>query len=566
MSDQIQILWKYRSWLTVFAVLTVGAAVVLSVSQERTYEAAARVRLIPSQQLADLSLPDPTGLDRFVETYAEVARSTPVIDDAAKRTDPQASPATLNDSISVTTERSGVLRIKASAPSGRRAADYANDVADAFVRHVAQIGDATRRAAVSRISQRMRLAASQLNRAKPRSGEARALLTELQQLSARLADSQARPSDQALIVDRASVPVRASSPRPIRSALLALIFALFAGSALAYAHYSLSTRFESATEASDDLDMPLLGVLPRARPRDAAALDAFRAIRTNARFALRRRIENPTGVTPTRPLSYHGATGANASVGPDGRMPGDPPSPEPRDTRRGSVILVTSPAAESGKTYVTAGLASAFAAEGQRVVAIDADLRRPTLHERFNAPLEPGVADFLDGMCDFLADARPASRVPSRRAPVTSDVARRGGALEVLPAGQPRQDSSEILSSGRMADLIERVRLDFAVAVVNSPPSLSVTDAAVLARYADGVILVVDARRTRKRAAERAVHELRSLDAPLLGIVFNRATRSDAHYGYRRGSRSELEAEGAVDGYAPLALQMATMNEQKSQA
>jgi polysaccharide biosynthesis transport protein len=526
MSDSLQILWKYRWWLAAFTLLTVAAAVGLSLSKAKSYEASARVRVIPSQQLADLSLPDPTGLDRFVETYAEVARSTPVIDDATQRIVPRPTPAALGKSISVTTERSGVLRIAATAPSGRRAADDANGVARAFVRHVADVGDATRRSAVRRISQRMRLTASELNRAEPRSGEAQALLAELQQLSSRLADSQARPSDQAQFIERAAVPLAATSPRPIRSGVLALVFALFAGAALAYCHSSLSNRFASATEAADDLELPLIGLLPRAAARNPSARDAFRVLRTNIRFALLRRNNHSGGVVPPASLAYPDST--------DGAAAHD-----------GSVILVTSPTARCGKTYVTAGLASAFAADGERVIAVDADLRRPKLHEYYDASLEPGVTDFLDGFCDFLSDAGADSGVPSRRPAGSTNRGRGGGVLDLLPAGRPRQASSEMLSTRRMAELMKRIRSDFAVAVINSPPSLSVTDAAVLSRYADGVILVVDSRRTRRRAAERGVDELRSVEAPLLGIVFNRASKGDADYGYRRSHRPELDDDRA---------------------
>jgi capsular exopolysaccharide synthesis family protein len=524
MVDQLQILWKYRWWLTAFTLLTLVAAVGLSLREAKSYEASARVRLIPSQQLADLSLPDPTGLDRFVETYAEVARSTAVIDAAARRIAARPKAAALEKSITVTTERSGVVRITAVAPDGRRAADYANGVAGAFIRHVRDVGDATRRSAVSRITQRMRRDASQLDRAKPRSGQARALLSELQQLSARLADTQARPSDQAQLMERATVPAVASSPRPIRSAVLALVFALFAGSALALGHSSLSDRFASATEAADELDLPLLGVVPRADPEDPAALDAFRVLRTSTRFALRRRNGQSVGVVAPQTVADNGATSGVADT-------------------EGSVILVTSPTAQCGKTHITAGLAAAFAADGERVIAVDADLRRPKLHERYNAPLEPGVADFLDGFCDFFSDARADSCLPSRRPTGSTAVARRGGFLELLPAGRPRQDSSEMLATGRMAELVRRMRWDFGVAVINSPPSLSVADAAVLARYADAVIVVIDSHRTRRRAAERAVHELRSVEAPLLGVVFNRVSKGDAHYGYGRGARSELDGD-----------------------
>jgi capsular exopolysaccharide synthesis family protein len=493
-SEKPQVLWNYRWWIVGFVLLTVGAALVLSLSQDKTYEATARVRLIPSQQLAGLPLPDTSGLQIFAETYAELARSAPVIGDAARRAGHDLTPAALKDSISVTPQRSGVVDIKASAGTGRRAALYANALAAAFVRRVAQAGDADRRSTVSRVSGRIGSLRLQLEQAKPRSGEARAILTELQQLSSRLADIQARPADQARVIERAEVPSSPSSPKPFRDGVLALVFGLILGSGLALLHHSWSNRFASPEDASDSLDLALLGVLPKAEPGAPGALDAFGVLRTNIQFALRR---------------------MTAGAVPDG-----------------AVLLVTSPEEKTGKTYVTTGLAQALAMDGARTVAVDGDLRRPTLHERYGIPLVPGVTDFLSGLTDFLADPSMSNGAATTRLSLSANGARRDAELDVLTAGRPRQDSSEMLSSPRMAQLVERIRRNFEVAVVNSPPVLGVADAAVLARYADGVILIVDSERTSRQSAKRAVQALRSLEAPLVGIVFNRAAQGDSYSGY----------------------------------
>jgi capsular exopolysaccharide synthesis family protein len=501
-------------------VLTVAAALAVSLSRDKTYEATARVRLIPSQQLAGLPLPDTSGLEIFTETYAELARSGPVISDAARRADRDLTPAALKDSMSVTPQRSGVVDIKASAATGRRAALYANALAAAFVRRVEQAGDTDRRSTVSRIGGRIRSLRLELEEAEPRSGEARAILTELQQLSSRLADSQARPADQARLIDSAEVPISPSSPKPLRDGVLALVFGLIAGSGLALLHYSSTNRFASPEDASNSLDLPVLGVLPKAEPSASNALDAFGVLRTNTQFALSRSIEQGASADGHQSGSGAGATLDHTA------------SSAPNAINGGAVLLVTSPEEKAGKTYVTASLAQAFAAEGARVVAVDGDLRRPTLHQRYDIPLAPGITDFLSGFTDFLPDPSMSNGGATRHLSLSANGTRRGGELDVLTAGQPRQDSSEMLSTSRMAQLVERIRRDFGVAVVNSPPVLSVTDAALLARYADGVIVVIDSVRTSRQAAKRAVHALRSLEAPLLGIVFNRASQGDSYSGY----------------------------------
>jgi succinoglycan biosynthesis transport protein ExoP len=530
-SEGLDAVWRYRWWLAAFAAVTLIAAGGFSLRQEKSYDATARVQIIPSQQLANAGLPDPAGLARFTDAYADIARSSSVIEATAKRIGRSASPATLRSSIDVSSDRSGTLTIRARAPSGRRAAAYANAVAATFVRRVAQDGESDRRSTVKRINGRIGFLTSRLREIDPRSGEARAIEATLQQLASQLADTEARPVDEARVTDAASVPSRPSSPRPVRTAVLALVFALLVGSALAYAHASLSNRFGSPEEASRDLSLPLLGALPQADPEAQVALDAFGILRTNIESGLSRLSDRTSPAAPEwladADSSADGSMHATNDLG-DRRWP-----PAPPVDAEGTVILVTSPREQSGKTYVTAGLAHAFAAQGRRVVAVDADLRRPKLHRRYSVPLEPGMSDFLDGFSDFLSDASTYSGAPTTRVRMPRSTAERGGALELLPAGCPRQDSSEVLASRRMAALAERVRRNFAVAVVNSPPWLSVADAALLVRHADGVILVIDARRTSRRAAEHAVRDLRLLSAPLLGIVFNRVSRDHVHrYGY----------------------------------
>jgi capsular exopolysaccharide synthesis family protein len=511
-SEKPQVLWNYRWWIAGFVVLTVAAALVLSLSGDKTYEATARVRLIPSQQLAGLPLPDTSGLQTFTETYAELARSGSVIGDAARRAGHDLTPAALKDSVSVTPQRSGVVDIKASAGSARRAARYANLVAEAFVRRVAQAGETDRRSTVDRISRRIGSLRLQLEQAEPRSGEARAILTELQQLSSQLADIQARPTDEARVIERAEVPSSPSSPKPLRAGVLGLIFGLILGSGLALLHHSSTNRFASPEDASESLDLPLLGVLPKAEPDASGALDAFGVLRTNLQFALRRRIGESAG-------GVAGVLDQNRSSGAD-------------VVTDGAVLLVTSPEEKAGKTYVTTGLARALAMDRARVVAVDGDLRRPTLHQRYDIPLVPGMTDFLSGFTDLWVDPSRSNGAATTHVSLSANRARGAGELDVLTAGQPRQDSSEMLSSPGMAQLVERIRRSFEVAVVNSPPVLGVADAAVLARYADGVILIVDSERTSRQSAKRALQALRSLEAPLLGIVFNRAAQGDSYSGY----------------------------------
>ncbi|HUS80883.1 MAG TPA: CpsD/CapB family tyrosine-protein kinase [Armatimonadota bacterium] len=145
-------------------------------------------------------------------------------------------------------------------------------------------------------------------------------------------------------------------------------------------------------------------------------------------------------------------------------------------------ILVTSPGPTEGKSVTVANLAATMAEAGLKVVTVDADLRRPRQHHLFELEREPGLTDaLLAGRLD--GQVRPTMYV---------------GQLGVLPAGELPPNPAEVLGSARMGELLARLAEKADVVIVDSPPSLPVTDAAVLARQVDAVLLVLDAGKTRR--------------------------------------------------------------------
>lgn len=196
------------------------------------------------------------------------------------------------------------------------------------------------------------------------------------------------------------------------------------------------------------------------------------------------------------------------------------------DTRV-QVLVVTSAVAGEGKTTTVTNLAAALAAADKRVLVIEADLRRPALDEYFD--MEPGVGltDVVVGHAEIDAALRP--------------VGHRG--LVVLPSGQPPPNPSELLGSEAMAQLLERLRSRFDNIILNTPPLLPVTDAAVLAAVADGVVVVVRAGRTTRHQLMQAMRSLQAVGARVLGTVLNMAPsrRGPAYKAYwrTRGRSSE---------------------------
>ena len=186
--------------------------------------------------------------------------------------------------------------------------------------------------------------------------------------------------------------------------------------------------------------------------------------------------------------------------------------------RLGQILLVTSPNAGDGKSTTAANLAVTMASAGKRVVLVDADLRRPTLHQIFNVGNRVGLTSAL-----LSGNGARSSIQPSGF-----------DNLSLLTSGPLPPNPSELLSSARMRDLLEALRREADVVIMDSPPALVLTDATLLAALADGTIVVAQAGRTRSAALRHAVDGLSRATDRLLGVVLNRAGRrgTPAYYHY----------------------------------
>jgi protein-tyrosine kinase len=192
-------------------------------------------------------------------------------------------------------------------------------------------------------------------------------------------------------------------------------------------------------------------------------------------------------------------------------------------------LVVTSSVPEEGKTFVTANLAQSFARQpGCRVLLIDGDLRASRLHIPFSAPGLPGLSDYLSGEVD--------------EAQITQVGAE--GNLCLIPGGRSVPNPSELLHCERMKLLLDRMSHIFDWILLDSPPSLAVHDASILADVCDGVLFVVRAGRTEFDVAERALAEFRERN--LLGVVLNRVEKSESYGGYYYGYQAKKQAESAI--------------------
>ena len=179
-------------------------------------------------------------------------------------------------------------------------------------------------------------------------------------------------------------------------------------------------------------------------------------------------------------------------------------------------ILFSSPGPDEGKSTTAVNFAVMLAQQGQRVLLIDSDLRRPSLHRSLDLLREPGLTNLLIGDAQQREAIRP-NVLPN---------------LDVLPSGPFPPNPSELLNSRAMEKLLEEFGGKYTQIIIDSPPILAVTDASVLAGHVDGAVIVLRSGETEQRAAERAVEQLRRLNVRILGAVLNEVPMSSNDESY----------------------------------
>jgi len=169
------------------------------------------------------------------------------------------------------------------------------------------------------------------------------------------------------------------------------------------------------------------------------------------------------------------------------------------------VILLTSPAPGEGKTVTTVNLAAALAQSGQSVVVVDGDLRKGRCHKLVNVSNQTGLANVLAGQIG-LRSAMKETSVKN---------------FYLLPRGVLPPNPADLLMSRKMQEVLNELRNTFDFVLIDSPPAIAVSDAAVISAFCDGVLLVFHGQRTTAQAARQAVERLDSINATLLGVILN---------------------------------------------
>jgi capsular exopolysaccharide synthesis family protein len=292
------------------------------------------------------------------------------------------------------------------------------------------------------------------------------------------------------IIDQAEIPESPISPNVLNNLLIAIIAGLTLAVGLAFAFEYADDRIKNPDELKRHLGLAFLGMVPRLFDKNvssplvtdgisAAFAEAFRSLRTNVLFS---------------------------SVDDGGRL-----------------IVITSSAPGEGKTIISSNLAVTLAQAGHRVLLIDGDMRKPRVHEVFKLALAPGLSNLLVGTA-AVSEATIESKVPG---------------LWLMSAGTCPPNPAELLGSKRFKDFTAFLRKHFDWVIIDTPPIMAVTDAAIVGNLSHGVLFVVGAEMTSRRVAQRAVEQLELGQVKFLGAVLNRVDLQHHSYYYSKYYRAE---------------------------
>jgi succinoglycan biosynthesis transport protein ExoP len=328
------------------------------------------------------------------------------------------------------------------------------------------------------------------------------------------------------IIDFAQVPQAPSQPQTRRNIMLSIGLGLLAGILLAFLAEAIDNRIHTPEQAQAITMLPVLGLIPAQAALPAAGrkrLQSLNPVNTQRLPAV------VLSAPKSEPAEAYRALRTCIQLSSIDRQP--------------RVLVVSSGLAREGKTTTAVNTALVLAQQGSRVLLVDADLRRASVHKTLGMRARhDGLSELLAGQADFQSVCQPYPEMLS---------------LHVISGGMTPPNPAEMLGSERMREFIRRWRTEFDYVVIDTPPALAVTDAVVLSAAVDAVILVARANSTPRSALRRARELFAMVNAPVLGIVLNAVNLDAPEYSntYYYGSHdtdynnyTEGEAEAAAAG------------------
>ena len=295
------------------------------------------------------------------------------------------------------------------------------------------------------------------------------------------------------IVDTAVEPIEPIKPKKLIVLILSLFVGGFIGVLIALLRNMLRSGIKDSTEIENNLDLPVYATVPRSpvqesrikflkkkktipvlavKNSDDIAIESLRSMRTAIHFAL--------------------------------------------SSAKNNLIMISGPAPEVGKSFISTNLATILAQSDKRVLIIDADMRRGYLNKYFNHDNQPGLAEYLNGQRD-LESIIKSTEIPN---------------LSVVTRGKSPSNPSELLSSTKFKEFLDLISPKFDHVIIDTPPILAVTDGIIISQFAGVNLVIARYANTQMKELELTVNRFEQVGVKVNGIILNDIQRSSAGYGY----------------------------------
>ena len=328
--------------------------------------------------------------------------------------------------------------------------------------------------------------------------------------------------EEVTVVRPAIEPTAPIGGEGLNTVAIGALLGLMLGLVLAFVQETLDTSIGTIEDVESYLEVPVLGIVPHIDPRET----------------MQRLVERRPALARIDPDALHSHALLITHF--------DPKSPVAeayrtlrtnvqfaRLERGGKVLVVTSPTLQEGKTTTIVNLALTMAQSGQRTLLVGANLRRPSIHRFFGIEREPGLSDILVGNARWRDCIRTVADILMGRFEMEDIMAAPGlDNLHIIEAGPIPANPSELLSTRAMAEFLRAVSAEYDVVLIDTPPVLPVTDSAIVAGQADGVLLVYQAGKVGRLVLKRAKAHLESTRAKVWGVVLNDVQTEVAGYNY----------------------------------
>jgi capsular exopolysaccharide synthesis family protein len=344
------------------------------------------------------------------------------------------------------------------------------------------------------------------------------------------------------VIEHSPLPQSPVSPRPTRTILMGLLGGLVVGLAFIFGADALDRSIKTVDQAENTIGLPVFSAVP-----DTTDEGPVSRLKRKSRKAFASSNYRVVVETPESPAAeaFRNLRAALALLGPEAER---------------KVSLFTSAVPNEGKSFTSANYSLALAQQGYRVLLIDGDLRRPTMHKIFRFPsvrynseeeVDPGVIDCLLGEAEITAAARqiPAGEIQivDENIAVTGNIhTERGGQLSVLAGGRRSPNPAEILAGPFFGRMIAEACTHYDRVVIDSAPILAVSDTLLMTPHVQTLCIVVRAAKTPRQAVRRAISLLAKSGIRPAGLILNRLRRSrGVGYYYYYASHGYGKEEGA---------------------